>query len=83
MLTSTAAVQPTPSLLFLLAKLPAASGEHLGHGTLQIPGLLTNTSLFMEVMTEPSKAFFACPPLSDPLSRQHDFSNEIVSQREE
>ena len=83
MLTPTAAVQSTPSLLFLLAKLPAASGENLGHGTLQIPGLLTNTSLFMEVMTTPSKSFFACPQLSDLLSQQHDFSNEIVSQREE
>lgn len=49
----------------------------------QIPGLLTNTSLFMEVMTRPSKTFFACPQLSDLLSQQHDFSNEIVSQREE
>lgn len=37
----------------------------------------------MEVVTEPSEAFFACPQLSDLLSQQHDFSNEIVSQREE
>lgn len=81
-LTPTAAVQSTPSLLFLLAKLPAASGENLGHGTLQMPGLLTNTSLFMEVMTKPSKSFFACPQLSD-LLHSSDFSNEIVSQREE
>lgn len=83
MLIPTAAVQSTPSLLFLLPKLPAASSENLGRGTLQIPGLLTNTSLFMEVMTKPSKTFFACPQLSDLLSQQHDFSNEIVSQREQ
>lgn len=45
MLTPTATVQSTPSLLFLLPKLPAASGENLGHGVLQISGPLTNTSL--------------------------------------
>lgn len=83
MLTPTAAIQSTPSLLFFLSKLPAASGENLGHGMLQIPGPLTNASLFIEVMMKPSKTFFLCPQLSDLLSQQHDFSNEIVSQREE
>lgn len=83
MLTSTAAVQSTCSLLFLLPKLPAASSVNLGLGMLQIPGPFTNTSLFTEVKTKPSKTFFACPQLSDLLSQQHDFSNEIVSQREE
>lgn len=72
-----------PSLLFLLPKLPVASGENLSHGTLQIPRPLTNAPLFMEVMTKPSKTFFGCPQLSDLLSQQHDFSNEIVSQKEE
>jgi hypothetical protein len=50
---------------------------------LQIPGPFTNASLFTEVMTKQSRTFFACPQLSDLLSQQHDFSNEIVSQREE
>lgn len=83
MLTPTAAVQSTPSLLFLLFKLPAASDENQRHGTRQIPVPLSNASLFTEVMTKPSETFFSCAQLSDLLSQQHDFSNEIVLQREE
>lgn len=72
-----------PFITLLLPKLPAASGENLGHSTLQTPWPLTNTSLFTKVMTKPSKTFFASSQLSDLLSQQHNFSNEIVSQREE
>lgn len=61
MLTPTAAVHSGPSWLFLLPTLPAAAGENRGHGTLQIPWPLMNTSLFMKVMTKPSKTFFAAP----------------------
>lgn len=72
-----------PSLLFLLLKLPAALDENLSHGMQQTAVPLSNASLFTEVMTKPSKTFSGCPQLSDLLSQQHDFSNEIVSQREE